>query len=64
MKAGLKAIRHETSKLDIHLIHFANLFRDGEKISMSTRKGEYVEINELNDQIGKDAINLFYLTKN
>ena len=31
---------------------------------MSTRKGEYVEINELNDQIGKDAINFFYLTKN
>ena len=64
MKAGLKALGHDTSKLDIHLIQFANLFRDGEKISMSTRKGEYVEINELNDQIGKDAINFFYLTKN
>ena len=64
MKAGLKALGHDTSKLDIHLIQFANLFRDGDKISMSTRKGEYVEINELNDQIGKDAINFFYLTKN
>ena len=64
MKAGLKALGHDTSKLDIHLIQFANLFKDGEKISMSTRKGEYVEINELNDQIGKDAINFFYLTKN
>ena len=64
MKIGLEALGHNTKKLDIHLIQFANLFRDGEKISMSTRKGEYVELNELSDEIGKDAVNFFYLTKN
>ena len=64
MKSGLKALGHKTDKLDIHLIQFANLYRDGEKISMSTRKGEYVELNELSDEIGNDAINFFYLTKN
>ncbi len=64
MKVGLEALGHDTKKLDIHLIQFANLFRDGQKISMSTRKGEYVELNELSDEIGKDAINFFYLTKN
>jgi arginyl-tRNA synthetase len=64
MEAGLKALGHKTDKLDIHLIQFANLYRDGEKISMSTRKGEYVELNELGDEIGNDAINFFYLTKN
>ena len=31
---------------------------------MSTRKGEYVELNELRDEIGNDAINFFYLMKN
>ena len=64
MEAGLKALGHDISKLDIHLIQFANLFRDGEKISMSTRKGQYVELDQLSDEIGKDAINFFYLTKN
>ena len=64
MKVGLEALGHDTKKLDVHLIQFANLFRDGQKISMSTRKGEYVELNELSDEIGKDAINFFYLTKN
>ena len=64
MEAGLKALGHKTNKLDIHLIQFANLYRDGEKISMSTRKGEYVELNKLGDEIGNDAINFFYLTKN
>ena len=64
MKIGLEALGHNIDKLDIHLIQFANLFRDNEKISMSTRKGEYVELNELSDEIGKDAVNFFYLTKN
>ncbi|MEC7864382.1 MAG: arginine--tRNA ligase [Pseudomonadota bacterium] len=64
MEAGLKALGHDINKLDIHLIQFANLFRDGEKISMSTRKGQYVELDQLSDEIGKDAINFFYLTKN
>ena len=64
MEAGLKALGHDINKLDVHLIQFANLFRDGEKISMSTRKGQYVELDQLSDEIGKDAINFFYLTKN
>jgi len=64
MEAGLKALDHDINKLDVHLIQFANLFRDGEKISMSTRKGQYVELDQLSDEIGKDAINFFYLTKN
>jgi arginyl-tRNA synthetase len=64
MEAGLKALGHDINKLDVHLIQFANLFRNGEKISMSTRKGQYVELDQLSDEIGKDAINFFYLTKN
>ena len=47
IKAGLRALGHNIDKLDVHLIQFANLFRDGEKISMSTRKGQYVELDQL-----------------
>ena len=64
IKVGLEALGHDIKKLDVHLIQFANLFKDGNKISMSTRKGKYVELNQLSDEIGKDAINFFYLTKN
>jgi len=62
--AGLKALGHNTDKLDIHLIQFANLFRGKEKVSMSTRKGEFVELETLRKEIGNDAMNFFYLTKN
>ena len=64
MIAGLNALGHNTDKLDIHLIQFANLFRGKEKVSMSTRKGEFVELETLRKEIGNDAMNFFYLTKN
>ena len=63
IKAGLRALGHDVNKLDIHLIQFANLFRNGEKVSMSTRKGEFIELESLRKEIGNDAINFFYLTK-
>jgi len=31
---------------------------------MSTRKGEFVELETLREEIGNDAMNFFYLTKN
>ena len=64
IKAGLEALGHNIDKLDIHLIQFANLFRNQKKVSMSTRKGDFVELEELRNEIGNDAINYFYLTKN
>ena len=63
IKYGMKALGHDLKKLDIHLIQFANLYKGKKKISMSTRKGEFVTLKTLNDEIGNDAINFFYLTK-
>ncbi len=60
---GLEALGHDIDKLDIHLIQFANLYRGKEKVSMSTRKGEFVELDTLLKEIGIDAINYFYLMR-
>tara|TARA_Y100000590_G_scaffold286981_1_gene322943 strand:- start:64465 stop:66048 length:1584 start_codon:yes stop_codon:yes gene_type:complete len=64
IKAGLKILGYDVKNLDIHLIQFANLYRRGKKISMSTRKGDFVELETLRKEIGNDAMNFFYLTKN
>ncbi len=63
IKGGLTALGHNTNKLEIHLIQFANLFRGKEKVSMSTRKGEFVKLETLIGEIGIDSINYFYLMK-
>jgi len=60
---GLEALGHDIDKLDIHLIQFANLYRGKEKVSMSTRRGEFVELETLLKEIGIDAINYFYLMR-
>ncbi len=60
---GLESLGHDVGKLDIHLIQFANLYRGKKKVSMSTRKGEFVELDTLLQEIGIDAINYFYLMR-
>ena len=64
IREGLKKLGHDDSKLVIKLIQFANLYKGNEKISMSTRKGTFVTLKKLADEIGNDATYFFYLTKN
>ncbi len=63
IREGLRKLGHDDSKLIVKLIQFANLYKDNEKISMSTRKGTFVTLKKLADEIGNDAIYFFYLTK-
>ena len=51
------------SELVILLVQFANLYRGKEKVSMSTRSGEFVTLEQLIKEVGKDATRFFYLTR-
>jgi arginyl-tRNA synthetase len=42
-------------------VQFAVLYRDGEKVAMSTRSGEFVTLEELRDEVGRDAARFFYI---
>jgi len=51
-------------KLDILLIQFVTLIKDGKEVRMSKRKGNYVTIDDLIDEVGNlDAIRFFFLEK-
>ena len=41
-------------------MQFAVLYRDGEKVSMSTRSGQFVTLRELRQEVGTDAARFFY----
>jgi arginyl-tRNA synthetase len=45
------------------LVQFAVLYRDGEKVSMSTRSGEFVTLRELRREVGNDAARFFYVMR-
>jgi len=53
----------DKSELIVLLVQFANLYRGEQKVSMSTRSGEFVSLEELIKEVGKDATRFFYLAR-
>ena len=45
------------------MVQFAVLYRNGSKVSMSTRAGEFVTLRELRHEVGKDAARFFYVLR-
>lgn len=63
VKGALQALGLDPAKLEIALVQFAVLYRDGKKASMSTRSGEFVTLRELRQEVGKDAARFFYVMR-
>lgn len=63
VKGALQALGLDPAKLEIALVQFAVLYRDGKKAPMSTRSGEFVTLRELREEVGKDAARFFYVMR-
>lgn len=63
VKAALQAMGENPDKLDVLLVQFAILYRDGERAQMSTRSGEFVTLRELRRDVGNDAARFFYVMR-
>lgn len=63
MHAAAQALGYERERLEFLLIQFANLYRGGERVSMTTRGGSFVTIRQLRDEVGKDAARYFYVMR-
>jgi arginyl-tRNA synthetase len=63
VKGALQALGLAVERLDVTLVQFVSLFRNGAKAAMSTRAGEYVTLRELRDEVGNDACRFFYMLR-
>jgi arginyl-tRNA synthetase len=63
VKGALAALGLNREQLTVALVQFAVLYRHGEKVSMSTRAGEFVTLRELRDEVGNDAARFFYVMR-
>jgi arginyl-tRNA synthetase len=63
VKAALQALGYSDEALKVLLVQFVTLVREGRKISMSTRAGEFVTLREVLDEVGSDAARFFFLAK-
>jgi arginyl-tRNA synthetase len=63
VKGAIQALALDPEKLEIALVQFAVLYRDGKKVPMSTRAGEFVTLRELRQEVGTDAARFFYVLR-
>jgi arginyl-tRNA synthetase len=63
VKGALAALGLDPERLAIALVQFAVLYRNGQKVSMSTRAGEFVTLRELRREVGNDAARFFYVLR-
>jgi arginyl-tRNA synthetase len=63
MKAALKALGHDPERLSVLLIQMVSLLRDGKPVAMGKREGEFITLEEVIDEIGRDATRFFYLMR-
>jgi arginyl-tRNA synthetase len=63
VRGALAALGADPGRLEIALVQFAVLYRGGEKVSMSTRSGEFVPLRQLREEVGNDAARFFYVLR-
>jgi arginyl-tRNA synthetase len=63
VRAAITALGLDASKLEILLVQFANLYKNGTKLKMSTRSGEFITLKQLRNEVGNDATRFFYILR-
>ena len=63
MEAVLEAMGYDKKIFKILLVQFVSLLRAGEKVSMSTRAGEFETLADVVNEVGVDAARYFFLMR-
>ena len=63
VKAAMEASEKNVEKLEVVFIQFANLIREGKKVTMSTRSGEFITLKELIEEVTSEAARFFYINR-
>ncbi len=63
IKAAAQALGKEVDDLQVLIVQLASIFRDGVEVSMSTRRGQFISLREVIDEVGVDAARFFFLMR-
>ena len=61
--AGLKALGYDSSNVKVLIHQFVTIVQDGEVVKMSTRKANFITLDELMDEVGADVVRYFFLMR-
>src|SRR5665648_168715 len=63
MKAAAQALGYPEGFLDVLIVQFVTLIKNGKEVGMSTRGGEFVTLRDLIREVGKDVARYFFLMR-
>ncbi len=63
MKGAIQALGYDENRLDILLMQLVRLYRGGNLVRMSKRTGTMVSLDELIEEVGKDAARFFFVLR-
>lgn len=63
VRGAVQALGLASEKMEVALVQFAVLYRNGQKASMSTRSGDFVTLRDLRQDVGNDACRFFYVLR-
>ena len=59
--AGLEALGYDANRVKVLIHQFVTLMEGAEKIKMSTRKANFITLDELMDEVGEDVTRYFFI---
>jgi len=63
LKAAVEALGRDRKALEVLIVQLATIYRDGQPVSMSTRRGQFISLREVIDEVGVDAARFFFLMR-
>jgi arginyl-tRNA synthetase len=58
--AGIKALGYNSEKVKVLIHQFVTIMDKGEVVKMSTRKANFITLDELIDEVGSDVVRYFF----
>jgi arginyl-tRNA synthetase len=58
--AGVKALGFDSDKIKVLIHQFVTILEKGEVVKMSTRKANFITLDELIDEVGSDVVRYFF----
>jgi arginyl-tRNA synthetase len=63
LKAAMAGLGYDPSRLLVVLVQMVQLTRGGEPVRMGKRTGEFISLEEVLDEVGRDAARFFFLMR-
>lgn len=63
LKAAMQGLGYDPNLLQVVLVQMVQLTRGGEPVRMGKRSGEFISLEEVLDEVGRDAARFFFLMR-